>query len=80
MFFEETILSIMQQDYPNLEYIIIDGGSSDNSVDITEKYKDQLTYWVSDPDKGMSDHKMKASWLEASIEYLKEFKAGGIIE
>ncbi|RMG89169.1 MAG: glycosyltransferase, partial [Chloroflexi bacterium] len=49
-FLEETIRSVLLQNYPNLEYIVIDGGSTDGSVEIIQHYSDYLAYWVSEPD------------------------------
>ncbi len=54
-FLEETIRSVLLQGYPDLEYIVIDGGSMDNSIEIIEKYSPWLHYWVSEPDKGQSN-------------------------
>lgn len=55
-FIEDTILSIKNQDYPNIEHIIIDGGSTDETMEILERYKNTYNLkWVSEPDKGQSD-------------------------
>jgi len=68
-YLEETIRSVLLQGYPNLEYIIIDGGSSDDSVEIIKKYEPWLAYWVTEKDRGQS-HAINKGWQQATGELL----------
>ena len=68
-FIEETIRSVLLQGYPDLEYIIIDGGSTDRSVQIIRKYEPWLTYWVSEQDRGQS-HAINKGFSRATGEIL----------
>ncbi|MGH3145251.1 MAG: glycosyltransferase family 2 protein [Rubrobacter sp.] len=58
-YIEATIESVLGQGYPNLEYIIMDGGSTDDTVEILERYSEHLAYWVSEPDEGQTDALIK---------------------
>lgn len=54
-FLEQTIQSVLSQTYNNIEFLVIDGGSTDNSVDIIQKYQSSINYWISEPDNGQAD-------------------------
>lgn len=72
---EETILSVVNQTYPDIEYIIIDGGSTDGTVEIIKKYADRLDYWISEPDKGIYDA-MNKGIAVATGDYINFMNAG----
>lgn len=64
-FLGDAIVSVLNQDYPNLEYLVIDGGSRDGSTEIIKRYDRALTYWVSEPDRGQS-HAINKGFARAS--------------
>jgi glycosyltransferase involved in cell wall biosynthesis len=68
-YIEETMRSVLLQGYPNLEYFVIDGGSTDGSVEIIKKYEPWLTYWVSEPDTGQS-YAINKGWQRSTGEII----------
>jgi glycosyltransferase involved in cell wall biosynthesis len=54
-YLERTIRSVLDQGYPDIEYIVVDGGSTDDSVEILRRYDDRIAYWISEPDRGQTD-------------------------
>ena len=78
-FLEATIRSVIGQGYPNLEYIIVDGGSTDNSVDIIRGYAESLAFWASEPDNGPA-HAINKGFAHASGEILAWLNSDDIYE
>ncbi|HZL92426.1 MAG TPA: glycosyltransferase [Vicinamibacterales bacterium] len=78
-YLEEAMQSVLGQTYPHVEYVVIDGGSSDGSVEIIRRYAGRLAYWVSEPDEGQYDAINKGfarttgdimAWLNSDDKYL----------
>ena len=68
-YIEETIRSVLLQGYPDLEYIVVDGGSTDGSIDVIRRYEPWLAYWVSEPDRGQS-HAINKGFRQATGEVM----------
>jgi len=72
---EETLLSVINQTYKNIEYIIIDGGSTDSTLEIIKKYEEQIGYWISEPDEGIY-FAMNKGIKQATGEWINFMNAG----
>ena len=68
-FLEETIMSVIEQTYPNIQYIVIDGGSTDGTIDIIKRYSAKINYWISEPDSGMY-YAINKALLQATGDYI----------
>jgi glycosyltransferase involved in cell wall biosynthesis len=75
---EKTILSITNQTYPNIEYIIVDGASTDGTIDLIKAHSNVITRWISEPDKGLYDAMNKGIDL-ATGDYLWFINSGDVI-
>lgn len=74
---EETIISVINQDFDNFEYIIIDGGSTDGTIEVIKKYEERINLWVSEPDKGIYDAMNKGVKL-ANGEFIQFLNASDV--
>lgn len=74
-YLERTVVNVLSQSYPGIEYIVIDGGSTDGTVEIIKQYASGISYWVSEPDKGLYDA-MNKGLLKATGDYVWFMNAG----
>lgn len=77
-FIEQTIRSVIRQDYPSIEYIVMDGGSEDESLSILEKYSEKLSYWESTADRGQA-HAINKGWRRSTGKYLCWLNADDVL-